>query len=96
MDKINAVHVNKNDSCVVVTEAVKKGDTISFYTGNGDVEFLVVRDDIPIYHKVAVVACNEGDFVIKYGEHIGYATKTIAKGNHVHTHNIRPVGELRK
>ena len=30
----------------------------------------------------------EGEAVVKYGEHIGVATAPIAKGAHVHVHNV--------
>jgi altronate dehydratase small subunit len=34
------------------------------------------------------VAIGKGDDVVKYGEIIGRATADIAKGEHVHVHNI--------
>ena len=44
---------------------------------------------IPAGHKYALRAINKGDVVIKYGEIIGRATQDIAKGEWVHTHNVR-------
>lgn len=96
MGKVNAVHVNAKDSCVVVTEEIKRGQTVSFFNDKHEVESIVAQQDIPIYHKIAVQDIKKGDFVIKYGEHIGYATQDIRVGDYVHVHNIKPVGELRK
>ena len=39
-------------------------------------------------HKYALCDLKTGDTVIKYGNPIGHATCDIAKGEHVHTHNL--------
>lgn len=39
-------------------------------------------------HKVAIAPMAQGTAVIKYGQIIGFATKDIAVGDHVHTHNM--------
>ena len=44
---------------------------------------------IPIGHKVALRDYREGDTVIKYGVDIGKVVKPIAKGEHVHVHNLK-------
>ena len=44
---------------------------------------------IPAGHKYALRAIGKGETVIKYGEIIGRATQDIAKGEWVHTHNVR-------
>ena len=40
-------------------------------------------------HKYALIDIKEGENVIKYGSPIGHATCDIAKGEHVHTHNVK-------
>ncbi len=50
---------------------------------------LVPKGDIPTGHKIALCDIAEGSFVIKYGQIIGRATKHIAKGEWVHTHNMK-------
>ncbi|HXW80467.1 MAG TPA: altronate dehydratase family protein [Acidimicrobiales bacterium] len=47
-----------------------------------------LRDDVPAGHKVALVDVPEGGEVRKYGQVIGVATRAIAAGDHVHTHNL--------
>ncbi len=44
--------------------------------------------NIPAGHKFALRPISEGEYVIKYGEVIGRATKNIAEGEWVHTHNL--------
>ena len=44
-----------------------------------------VRDD---GHKYALRPIAAGENVIKYGMPIGHATRDIAAGEHVHTHNL--------
>lgn len=93
---VNAVHVDDRDSCVVVVEEVKQSQVISYYNGNKEEESVIAHQDIPVYHKAAIREIRQGEPVIKYGEPIGYATQDIHVGDHVHIHNVRPVGALRK
>jgi len=44
--------------------------------------------DIPMGHKFALRAMDKNADVIKYGEPIGRTTAAIAKGEHVHVHNV--------
>ena len=39
-------------------------------------------------HKIAIGDIGEGDRIIKYGETIGYASRMIEPGEHVHVHNM--------
>jgi altronate dehydratase small subunit len=43
---------------------------------------------IPFGHKIALVDIEADQPVIKYGEVIGLATEKIARGQHVHVHNV--------
>jgi altronate hydrolase len=47
-----------------------------------------LRDDVPAGHKVALLDIPAGGQVRKYGQVIGVATRDIAPGEHVHTHNL--------
>jgi altronate hydrolase len=51
------------------------------------------RQDIKPGHKVARRAVRRGEPVRRYGQVIGFATRDIAPGDHVHTHNL-DIGEL--
>lgn len=50
---------------------------------------LVVIQDIPLGHKVAMRDLPQDKRVIEYGRPIGRATLAIKRGEHVHVHNIR-------
>lgn len=50
---------------------------------------LLIRQDIPLCHKVACRDIAVGESVRKYGEVIGVATATIPAGTHVHVHNLK-------
>jgi len=52
-----------------------------------------VRQDIKPGHKVARTAVRMGAPVRRYGQVIGFATRDIAIGDHVHTQNLG-IGEL--
>jgi len=54
---------------------------------------LEVRQDIPPGHKVARRAVRAGEPVRRYGQVIGFATRDIVPGDHVHVHNLG-IGEL--
>lgn len=45
------------------------------------------RDRIPAGHKIAIRRINSGSPIIKYGQIIGFASRDILPGDHVHTHN---------
>lgn len=47
-----------------------------------------VRGLIPAGHKVAARLINQGEPVRRYGQIIGFATRMIAAGEHVHTQNL--------
>lgn len=60
---------------------------------------VTLRSDIPFGHKFAIHSIPRGGLVNKYGQVIGFATKTIQVGDHVHIHNLdsrRARGDLKK
>lgn len=50
---------------------------------------LEIAQDIPLGHKLALRDMPAGAMVRKYGEAIGVLTDPVAKGGHVHVHNLR-------
>ena len=46
-------------------------------------------ETVPAGHKYALRSIGAGEPVVKYGEIIGRATRDIAEGEWVHTHNVR-------
>ena len=76
----NIVKINEGDNVAVATESITAGDVVFGVKST---------DTIPAGHKIALCDFGVGDDVVKYGFSIGKATKTIPKGGHVHTHNIK-------
>jgi altronate hydrolase len=56
--------------------------------GGTVVENVAVRGLIPPGHKVAMRAIATGEPVRRYNQIIGFASKPIAPGEHVHTQNL--------
>ncbi len=77
------LQIHPDDAVAVALDPISPGTSV-FVAG---VSFDVL-DDIPFGHKVAVRAIAAGDWVTKYGEKIGVASRSINPGEHVHTHNL--------
>jgi (2R)-sulfolactate sulfo-lyase subunit alpha len=84
------VHDNKDTVGVVVVEGLKSGtDMLCVVTADNSSFNLTAKSDVPIGHKVALTDIKSGDTVWKYGQDIGVAKANIAKGEHVHIHNMK-------
>lgn len=84
------VHEKKDTVGVVVVEGLKKGtDMLCVVTADNSSFKLKSRMDVPIGHKVALVDIKKGETIWKYGQDVGIAKARIAKGEHVHVHNIK-------
>lgn len=88
MEKIIKIH--KDDNVAVAIEELKKGD--KFIVNGEEIEAAM---SVPAGHKVALCDMEEKTPVIKYGCAIGYTISKIAKGEWIHTHNIKTgLGDL--
>jgi len=74
--------IHPDDSVAVALEPLEKGTEIPAFG-------LTLLDDVPQAHKFALKDIAEGDKVIKYGAVIGLAREAVAKGAHVHVHNLK-------
>ncbi len=88
---IHFVVHDENDSVgVVVVEGIKAGQKMDGWIMDQDKSIAVTaKSDIPIGHKVAIRALDNGATVIKYGIDIGKTIAPIAVGDHTHVHNVR-------
>lgn len=86
--KVNAIIISEADNVAVAIEPINKGDIVCFLDKKGNPIEITSLDDIKIYHKIAIVDINQDEPVVKYGEHIGFATRDIKIGEHIHDHNI--------
>jgi altronate dehydratase len=73
------LRLHSDDDVAVAIRNLRAGEMI---------DDLVMQTDIPSGHKVAMRALATGDVIRKYGQPVGVATRDIARGAHVHTHNI--------
>lgn len=84
------VHEHDDNLGVVVIEGLKAGtNMLCVVTADNSSFELKAENDVPIGHKIALKDIAEGDSAIKYGEDIGRFVKSVAKGEHVHTHNLK-------
>ena len=84
---MNAIVLDEKDNVATCTAEVAAGGAIECLGG------LTVKtvENIPIWHKVALIPIAKGDKVIKYGEMIGEALVDIPKGGWVSHENIYSV-----
>ena len=75
----SAIRLHADDSVVIARSTVMEG--VELAPG------VVTRARVPAGHKVAVRAIAPGDAIRRYGQIIGFATRPIAPGEHVHVHN---------
>ena len=84
------VHEEGDGVGVVVVEGVKAGQHLAGWIMEDDKDIQVKAvSDIPIGHKLAIRALPKDATVIKYGVDIGRVVKPIAKGEHLHVHNVK-------
>src|SRR5262245_5653766 len=76
------IRLNAADDVVIARVELAAGTTL-VKEGN-----VAVAARVPAGHKVAVRAVRQGQPVRRYNQIIGFATRDIAPGEHVHVHNI--------
>lgn len=86
-DKAKAIVIHEKDTVATALEPLHAGSEISIAIQNHTEEVKLVND-IPAGHKFALIDMEAGTDVIKYGEPIGQSTAKIARGEHVHRHNV--------
>ena len=84
---IDGIILNEKDNVATAVQVLVKGQTARVRRNREEVEILMT-EDIPYGHKFAVRDITAGEDILKYGEVIGRATKSIAGGSHAHVQNI--------
>ena len=83
------LHEHDDDVGVAVVD-LKRGATAGAVTLEGKAAGTVkLRDNVPLGHKVAMRDLAKDKPVLKYGRPVGKAVQPIAKGAHVHVHNLK-------
>jgi len=76
----NLITLNEKDNIAVAPMNIPAHTNIS--------SGLISKDVIPFGHKIALSSIMKNDFIYKYGQIIGIASKDIYEGEHVHSHNL--------
>src|ERR1700724_3298697 len=74
-----AIRLSPDDNVVVAADVIAPGASVAGVDA---------RERVPRGHKMAVAAIAENEPVRKYGQIIGFASRSIAPGEWVHEHNV--------
>jgi len=84
-----ALKVHDRDNVATIfADGVLNGTEVELRDKKGYREKLSVLGNVPYGHKIATRDIALGELIIKYGEEIGIATRSIRKGEYVHIHNL--------
>jgi (2R)-sulfolactate sulfo-lyase subunit alpha len=84
------VHDKADTVGVVVVEDVRPGQELTGWIMETDETIsLKALDPVPLGHKIALRDIKSNETVLKYGHDVGRAVADIAKGRHVHVHNLK-------
>src|SRR5206468_1283317 len=82
------LRLHSRDDGLVARAALARGTRVE----GGRIE---LPQEVPAGHKIAARAIAKGEPVRRYGQVIGFASRAIEPGEHVHTHNLH-IGELKQ
>ena len=85
--------VNEADNVATAMADIDAGEVS--LTGASSIGSVKTVSDIPFGHKTALYDIKAGDRIIKSGLPSGIATEDIAKGEHVHMHNMKSAYDQR-
>lgn len=80
MEKSLLIKINSNDNVAIAVQKMKKGTTA--------LDGIVLKNDIPKGHKVALVNIKKGDPIIRYDVVLGYAIDDILQGDWINEHML--------
>src|SRR5262245_59593279 len=78
-----AIRLHPSDDVLVATRLIEAGSVVELPDS-----VATTRNPIPFCHKIALRKIEPGRPVRKYGQIIGFATKPIEPGDHVHVQNM--------
>lgn len=81
-----AIQLHANDNVMIARHGISAGETL------GE-PGITARSDITAGHKIATQPIASGEPVLRYGQVIGFASRDIDPGAHVHMHNLA-MGEV--
>ncbi|MBI1903925.1 MAG: altronate dehydratase [Planctomycetia bacterium] len=81
--RAQAVFLHKSDNVAVASRMLAEGSEVA-----AGPHTVTLSEPVKLGHKLALVPIRCGEPVVKYGQIIGFATRDIAPGQWVHTHNL--------
>ena len=84
---IDAIKIKNSDNVATALREINAAESIQCMVGDETLT-MDTGEYIQYGHKFATESIAKGDNIIKYGEVIGRATADIARGFHVHIHNV--------
>jgi hypothetical protein len=76
--------LHEDDNVLISVAPIEAGDILPVAGGT-----VPAREGIAIGHKIARVALDVGDKVVKYGAPIGSMTAAVVPGEWIHMHNMK-------
>ncbi len=76
---------HSEDNVATAKCAIRPGTVLQFPKGKK----VKTKEEIPFGHKIAIRKILRGRPVVKYGQRIGKAIRTIEPGELVHIHNVQ-------
>ena len=84
-----AIQIHQDDNVATVPIEVQASEEVEILSPQGEVLLKTAPGEkIPNGHKLALSALDQGARIVKYGQVIGVASRPIAQGDWVHTHNV--------
>jgi hypothetical protein len=77
-----AIQLNRSDDVLIACQDVPAGTQIDEFG-------LTVQEPVPSGHKIAVRNIASGEPVRRYNQIIGFASKPVLAGEHVHVQNLK-------
>ncbi|CAM3577527.1 UxaA family hydrolase [Cytobacillus oceanisediminis] len=82
-----ALVIDRSDNVAVALTDLKKGEECILRFNDRE-EKVVLLEDIPFGHKVAISNIEKDESVLKYGEEIGKMIVPVQRGAYIHNHNM--------
>jgi altronate dehydratase small subunit len=75
--------LSPQDNCLIAAARLEAGTHVEI-----EGERVTLAKTIDLGHKVARRALEKDEKVLRYGAVIGHVTAAVARGEHLHTHNL--------
>ncbi|MDL2253863.1 UxaA family hydrolase [Ruminococcaceae bacterium OttesenSCG-928-I18] len=83
-----AIQIHRSDNVATAIFPLTKGDVIAVSGQDGSKVEIILKTNVPLYHKLSLRPIETGQAILKYGHPIGLAKRDILPGVHVHVSNM--------